>query len=145
MKLTKKVQYGLLLMIYLCDNKKTSVDKVAKHLNVPEKFLIQIAKELRRQDFLHSAVGNKGGYEIKGNPSVGDIIFSLTPTALITDQEAYNYGHSGVQEDVSLLHFVGVLWNEMAKVLDTPVRNLTSELEMYRKMTDSLGEKELMN
>lgn len=77
MKLTKKQQNGLLLVLYVARAGRCRLQVVAEELQLPFPFLEQIAGTLRRSGVLKSFMGPGGGYELAGEPTVGDVLTSL--------------------------------------------------------------------
>jgi len=65
--LSKKVDYGLELMIFLAKNKNgpVSLRKIAEERKLPFKYLEQVAGELRESGLIEAKEGRRGGYFLK--------------------------------------------------------------------------------
>ena len=86
MKLSKRSKYGLLALMDLASRKDPSavpLKDLAKHSNIPPKFLEQIFLTLRNSGIVHSQIGAGGGYAL-GRPAkyimLGEIIRILDGT-----------------------------------------------------------------
>lgn len=127
MRLTRKAQYGVLFALYLSRSGRVSVDVAAANLGVSRLFLHQVARYLRIGGIITSHRGVNGGFELKGNPTVGEVIAVLSPTKLLseTERNLYQKGDSDARAFVS---FVRNLSNAMAPLLNRSIRNIGQEL-----------------
>jgi len=81
--LTSRSDYGLLLVTFLADQPREesfSIAEVSSHFNLPQAFLEQIARDLKRAHILISRRGRDGGYRLVRNPervSVVEVIEAL--------------------------------------------------------------------
>jgi Rrf2 family protein len=63
--ISKKVEYSLFLVGYLAkNNDKTSLKEVSQKLELPYRFLAQLASVLVREGLLESWEGKSGGYSL---------------------------------------------------------------------------------
>jgi Rrf2 family protein len=65
MQIPRRVDYGLRAVIYLSEQqpgKCSSIAEIAKHQDVPRKFLEKIIQDLVRQGLIKSKRGSAGGY-----------------------------------------------------------------------------------
>lgn len=73
MKLTKKTEYALLVMIELAGSYDTGIcvskNQIANNTDVPRKFLEQILNQLREAKYVLSTRGASGGYVLSRTPS----------------------------------------------------------------------------
>lgn len=72
MKLSRTVGYALRATLYLAaevPNKPIPCSKIAKEGEMPERFLLQILRNLVSQGVLRSTRGVDGGYTLAGAPS----------------------------------------------------------------------------
>ena len=72
MKLSRTVGYALRATLYLAaeePNKPIPCSKIAKEGEMPERFLLQILRNLVNQGVLRSTRGVDGGYTLAGAPS----------------------------------------------------------------------------
>lgn len=77
--LSKKVDYGLELMIFLAKNRNgpISLREIAKKRKLPFKYLEQVAIPLREADLVEAKEGRGGGYFLKKSPekiSVAEVV-----------------------------------------------------------------------
>ena len=83
MKLSRTVDYALRATLYLADaepNKPVPCSQIAKDGDMPERFLLQILRNLVNQGVLRSTRGVDGGYTLAGpasEVSVLDIIEAI--------------------------------------------------------------------
>lgn len=64
MKVSQKIQYAYAMACYLEEYGKTSIPTLAKKLDLPETFLVQVAHVMKRKGFLRSTIGPAGGYTL---------------------------------------------------------------------------------
>ena len=64
MRITYKGDYALKTLLYLALNegRLSTIQKIAKNLDIPTKFLEQVLLELKRAGFVNSKRGKIGGY-----------------------------------------------------------------------------------
>lgn len=82
MKLSKKADYGLLFLTYLAEHRYHFIplSKIARHQEIPYKFLSQIALDLKNAQLVKSREGIGGGYKLSKPPqkiSVAQIIIAV--------------------------------------------------------------------
>ncbi len=91
MKLSAKGQYGLQALTFLAQkglNEPIPISTIAKTKNIPTQFLEQIFVELRKNDFVKSVRGVKGGYILNREPhviSVGEVVRVLEGPIQLVD------------------------------------------------------------
>lgn len=98
MRVSKKVQYGLMLSLYLARSGRTTLENVAKSLRLSKSFLEQVARLLRIHGVVKSTRGPSGGYELIGDPTVGDIFKALGPISLIDKKTASKLRFGNAEE-----------------------------------------------
>lgn len=127
MKLNKASQYGVLFSLYLARSGRTTVDVAAENLGVSFVFLQQIAHRMKLCGVLTSYRGIGGGYELNGDPTVGQILTAIEPTKLLTEKEKayYQKGGSEARAFVSLCRNLN---KAMAPILSRKIRNVGNEL-----------------
>lgn len=65
LKISKKSDYGLILLSYLRGRKDyVSLSEIIKETNLPIRFMARIASTLKKYKILDSVEGKKGGYKI---------------------------------------------------------------------------------
>ena len=81
--LTSRSDYGLLLVTFLADQSSEesfSIAEISSHFKLPQAFLEQIARDLRRAHILISRRGRDGGYRLVQKPefiSVVEVVEAL--------------------------------------------------------------------
>lgn len=80
--ISKKVEYSLVFISYLAKNgqQMISLTEAAKKLNLPYRFLGQLAMELKKSGIVESKEGKKGGYVLESgwkDKSFYDLMESL--------------------------------------------------------------------
>jgi Rrf2 family protein len=123
MKITKKMQYGLLLVLYLTRSGRSTVETVATELSISLSFLEQIANTLRKANVLLSVRGPAGGYEIIGDPTV---IAVLKPLQGAISYPGYSISKSS--EKRALGNLLRGINDYLTPLLSRKVRSLTMEL-----------------
>lgn len=73
MRLTKKVEYGIMALVHLTQRTRTEraflqSREIAEHENMPGKFLESILLALKSGEILESKVGAGGGYRLIRDP-----------------------------------------------------------------------------
>ncbi|MGO3017914.1 MAG: RrF2 family transcriptional regulator [Anaerococcus sp.] len=80
MKLSTRGRYGLRAVYYLAENQDKgyiSVSEISQNLNLPENYLEQLIRLLKKSNIVISARGAKGGYKLSrdlDDISVGEVI-----------------------------------------------------------------------
>ena len=82
LKLSKKIEYGLLAVQYVATHpeKLVSAKEMSDKLNISFEFLSKTLQRLMKQGLVVSHQGIKGGYELAKSPediSIADIIIAL--------------------------------------------------------------------
>jgi Rrf2 family protein len=75
--LSKKTKYGIKALTYLASQSKpepVQISEIARHENIPQKFLESILLTLRNTGFLGSKKGKGGGYYLLKEP--GEILMT---------------------------------------------------------------------
>jgi Rrf2 family protein len=127
MRLNKDFQYSLLFVLYLCQAGRAKLDDASYSLQIPKGFLEQLARKLRIAGVVESVRGPGGGYELRGDPTVRDVMNAISPVKLLAEEEQTKY-QSGLTEHRALLQFAKNLNSAMSIVLSRTVRNVGREL-----------------
>ncbi len=82
LKISTKIEYGLVLLIFLAKNQKrlVSLKEVARTANLPMRYLGQIAGLLSKAAIIKAKEGKSGGYQLVkkiDSLTLGEIINSL--------------------------------------------------------------------
>lgn len=94
LKLSKKIEYGILAMQYIASNTETNTEKlisakeIALKLNIPFEFLSKTLQKLMKSGLIESQQGNKGGYILSKSPnktSLAEIIIALDDKAELVE------------------------------------------------------------
>lgn len=125
MKLTKKVQYGLLLTTYLARNGFSNLQNAASKLGLSVHFLEQVARNLRQAGIIGVKRGPGGGYELNKDldVTVGDVVRALGSITLISSEDFVI--NKSTAEGNSLNVVDAMFKVAIAKVLDTKIKYLT--------------------
>lgn len=127
LRMSKALQYALLLVLYLCRAGRARLMDVALSLNLSLTFMRVVAKELRIGRVINSVRGPGGGYEINGDPSVRDVFEAISPVFLLSGAEMSKYVR-GAPEHRALAQCVDSFRAIMGPLLRRKVRNLNNEL-----------------
>lgn len=127
MRINKKVQYGLMIALYVTRYGRASGEEIAHDLSLSYTFVSQVAADLRRRGVIKSVRGPGGGYEIKGDPSVLDVFVATTDYGLLGEGEIIALSQ-GAKEQRSLLYLITNLNSAMNVVMHRKIRNLVGEL-----------------
>lgn len=123
MKLTKRQQNGLLLVLYIARAGRCKLSEAAEQLGVSLHFLEQIARSLRVSGVLVSFRGPGGGYELLAEPTIGQVLLTLG-----WKPERVVYKMSGVSEKRALAQLMVTLGGALAPILRRKVNSLNLEL-----------------
>lgn len=82
LRLSKKVEYGILSMQYLAENqnKLNTAKEISEGMNLSFEFLAKTLQTLKKNGLVNTIQGMKGGYELMDSPdkiSLMDIIKAL--------------------------------------------------------------------
>ncbi len=90
LRISKKVEYGLLSLQYMAHKSKAvvSAKEIAEQYDISFEFLAKTMQSLARTGFIHSYQGVRGGYVLACDPdavSVGDIIKAIEGRPVIVE------------------------------------------------------------
>lgn len=128
-KMTKKVENGLLLCLYLARKGRTRLETASGHLGVSLHFLEQIALKLRNENVLTSFRGPGGGYDILPDVTAFDVMKALSQSNKITPTPATFEGAT-VQALVD--NVTKTLNNSLNNTLSSLVESLTPLVEQEK-------------
>lgn len=123
LKISRKLNYGLQLMVALAfnkDNQSTATSKYAEQLQIPLPFLHQIAHALQLNGLIKATPGPKGGLRL-GNKGLDTTLFDI-----IHALEG-RFSVPVVEEDVQIAEndiALGV-WKEVGSRINTILRDYT--------------------
>lgn len=123
MHLNKKVQYGVLFVLHLAKVGRTTVEEAANVLNLSKSFLDQIARKLRIEGIVRSIRGPKGGYELNGEPTIGNVLDALGPVGFLTYEEAEEY-LDGPSSNQTFLSWIGEIGTALAPIFNQKISGL---------------------
>lgn len=127
MKLNKKLQLGLLFVLYLSRSGKTTTASAAEGLGVSAGFLTQVAVRLRRAGLIRATKGPYGGSELVGSPTVGQVFAALSPVQLLAKQEVTRNTTSG-QERRTLNHLARNLTLALEPLMNRKVKSFGADI-----------------
>jgi Rrf2 family protein len=126
MRFNRGTQYGFLFALYLSRAGQARVEDVAINLNISKAFLEQVARKLRIAGVVTSVRGPGGGYALKGEPTMGQIVQALDPGVVITWQETIEYSR-GQPEARAFGLFTMNMQNTLNQLFRRTVRNVGME------------------
>ncbi len=89
MKLTRKADFAIRLLIHLASDSKESTSRaLAKTLNIPFNHLAKIVHELSRHGFIITKKGKGGGLKLAKNPAsinVYEVVSAIEGPVVISD------------------------------------------------------------
>ena len=127
MRLSRPLQYALLLVLYLSRAGRARLADIAAGLSLSLPFMRLVIKKLRQGRVVRSVKGPGGGYEINGDPTVRDVFEAVSPVFLLSGREMNAYVR-GQPEHRALAQCVNSFQAIMAPLLRRRVRNLNNEL-----------------
>lgn len=105
MKLSRRCEYAILALLYLARNHQeqlVTIRDLAENNNIPRKFLEQILASLKRQGFIKSTRGPKGGYKLANAPqnySLAAIIRAIDGALAPVDSASeYFFAHTPIEQ-----------------------------------------------
>lgn len=134
MKINKRAQYGILLCIYLSNAGRATLETVSLNLGLSKSFLDQVARDLRLGGLVKSIKRPHSGYELQGDPTVGNVLSILSPVSIL-DKGDYAELRVGGTEQRAFANFVKNLTNGLQPLLGVRIRELThsmAKLELSR-------------
>ncbi|MCM8784014.1 MAG: Rrf2 family transcriptional regulator [Candidatus Omnitrophica bacterium] len=141
MKITYKGDYALKTVLELAlhyGDRVETISKLSSRLDIPEKFLEQILRELKRGGFVESKRGSVGGYFLARHPSqikLGEVVRfmegAIEPIACVDE------GYKGCQEINSCVF--RRIWKDVTKkteeVIDSvSFEDLVNEIRSKKKL-----------
>ena len=90
LRLSKKVEYGILALQYLAENKEslTTAKEISEKLKISYEFLAKTLQTLKKNELVSTIQGMKGGYTLNNDPdniSLMEIISALENTPDIVE------------------------------------------------------------
>jgi Rrf2 family protein len=147
MKLSTKGRYGLRAMLDLALNAgdgSVSIKSISERQMISENYLEQIVATLKKNKYVKSTRGPKGGYSLMKEPneiSVGDVLRALEGDLNPVDCIAVNEMKTCEESELCVTKFV---WKKISESINDVVDNITLEdlmNEQYR--IDNLIEEEV--
>lgn len=130
MKLTRKSEYALMMLLYLARQREEeyiSLAKIAKKEKIPIKYLEHLASAMCRGGFITSSKGNKGGYKLSKKAeeiSVAEIIrFFDGALAPVDSVSKYFYKSTPIEKEKKVLALLKDIRNFIAKKLEETTLN----------------------
>ena len=127
MRINRHGQYALLLTFYLCRSGQTNLKAVSENLGLSLAFLEQVARKLRIAGVIKSVRGPGGGYSLRIDPTVKEVLQAVTNIQVIKESENTAYRRKS-PEYRTLAFFAGKMSTAMRTVLDRRVRTVGEEL-----------------
>lgn len=127
MILNKKLQYGILLSLYLTRAGQATTNSVATNLNLSKSFLDQVARKMRIAGLITSIRGPGGGYKLSGEVSITQVVQALSNHFVLTLDEKETY-RKGQPEERALYQLATNLNFGLQHLLNRKVQNIMLEL-----------------
>ncbi len=108
MKVGRKTQYGLLIVLYLGRTGRATVEVMAQSLSLSQNFLEQVARNLRQAGIIQAIRGPGGGYELIGSPTLGAVMAATSVPPPMSREETESLMR-GTQDHRALAAIVGDL------------------------------------
>ena len=126
MVFNKKIQYGLLLTIYLVRAGRANAETAAQNLNISLFFLNQVARKLRIASVIKSVKGPGGGYELVGEPKVKDVFKALGGYSVMKQKDKDTLLLGNTEKRVLGL-FVTTVQKELISISELTIRSLVTQ------------------
>lgn len=127
MRLNKRLQYALLIVLYLCRAGRATLKHISEGLGLSFSFLREIAYSLKLGRVIKSIKGPGGGYEVSGDPTVRDVFTALKPIVGLNNREQRMYERGGA-EYRALAQYALNLQAAIQPLMRRKVRTLNSDL-----------------
>lgn len=122
----KKIQYGLLLALYLSRSGRSKIEAISASLDISKHFLDQVARKLRIAGVIKSTRGPGGGYELVGTPTVKEVFKALGGIPVIKQRD-HDHFKVGDTEKRALSKYVSTLKTGLSLFMDTTVKSLIDQ------------------
>jgi Rrf2 family protein len=133
LKLSKKIEYGLLAAQYIASHpgKLVSAKEMSDELNISFEFLAKTLQKLMKSDLVVSYQGIKGGYELARKPdeiSMADIITALEGNPTIVDCVKFDgSSECGRSGNCSIKKPMGIIQKKINNILSsTTIAEITA-------------------
>ena len=124
MKVSSRGEYALRALICLCTTKKNliNIEEISEKTLVPVNYLEQILLQLKRNGYVQSKRGVKGGYKLGRNPNdiiIGEVIRNLEgPLAPMGCVSITSYESCPLEEGCLLKPLWALIRDKIAELLD---------------------------
>lgn len=140
MKISTRGRYGMQMMHYLASNygaKPIPLTTIAEDLDLPEAYLEQLMRKLKKDNFVSSVRGAYGGYRLSRDPkeiSILEILECLEDGITITECSDEGYSDCGrLDECASRLLWMRIDSAIFKALADYSLQNLINEEEDQAK------------
>jgi DNA-binding IscR family transcriptional regulator len=121
-------QYALLFILYLHRSGRASVTQVSKGLRLPRAQLQRVAADLLSAGLLASYSGKDGGYEVVGEPTVGQAVLAVNGAVNVISPANYEALMTGDAEHRSLAALFRNIQKTMMMFYQRKIKALGLEL-----------------
>lgn len=141
MKMSKRIQYGLLLCFYLARSGTAPLGAIAENLGLSKSFLTQVAYALKKHKLVFSVRGPHGGYTLMKSVKVSDIMKALGAYSFVNPKDLDKYV-TGITESRTLASLLFDFSSSLSKVMDRRIVDVVSgvvinELKSMEKVHES--------
>lgn len=123
MRISAKAEYALLAMMELVqaygNHEVVSVEEIARRQRIPQKYLVHILIQLKKNGLIESRRGFNGGYVLARDPArvtLGDVIRAMEGPVLALRTPAETSRHEG--HGASFVFFWEAFRSQIESVLD---------------------------
>lgn len=127
MTISKQIQYGILLTLYISRGGRVTISSAVEGLGLTRYRLNRVAAALKNSGVLRAIKGRTGGLELIGSPSVLDVMNALEPYKLMSPRQKLKYSF-GNQEHRAFSMLVSKMELALAPVLKKTVRTVMADL-----------------
>lgn len=128
MRFNRNMQYAMLLALYLCRSGRAKLSDIAAELALSLSLAQVIANKMKTKGVLISAKGPGGGYELNGDPTVLQVLVSVSPMRLLKPEELTSYIKNSSIEARIFVDYVGTIGGSILPLLQKPVRDVAMDL-----------------
>jgi predicted transcriptional regulator len=127
MRLNKKLQYAILLCLYLTRSGKSKIETIALNLNISKQFLDRIANTLKNYGVLQSFKGPGGGFELTKNARMFYIFRAMGEVGFLNAKDSAKYV-SGGPEERAFSYWITNLGLSLNPLLNRKVESVMKEI-----------------
>ncbi|MGH7272939.1 MAG: RrF2 family transcriptional regulator [Nitrospiria bacterium] len=123
LKLSKKIDYGLIAINYMASNEHASIantKQIAEDYKIPVELLAKVLQKLAKKGLVHSQNGPKGGYTLAKAPNqitVAEVVEAIEGPIRIAD--CYKFYHCLQMDRCSIRNPIEKIQTSIIQLLDS--------------------------